>query len=85
MVVALSLRFAEKKEARRELCNCNVNVHVSLKWLFLSALLFLSLALSLSLSAWRRIDRTVIALSRIPFCDAAVLERRARSYAFGTH
>lgn len=46
------------------------------------------LPFSLSLEvvdAWRRIDRTVIALSRIPFCGATVLERRARSYAFGTH
>lgn len=45
----------------------------------------LPLSLSLSLSVSRRIDRTVIALSRIPFCGAAVLERRARSYTFGTH
>lgn len=46
------------------------------------------LPFSLSLEvvdAWWRIDRTVIALSRIPFCGATVLERRARSYAFGTH
>lgn len=46
------------------------------------------LPFSLSLEivdAWRRIDRAVIALSRIPFCGVTVLERRARSYAFGTH
>lgn len=71
-----------RKEAKRELCNCNVNVRGNRNR---SPCLSSCRSVASRRVASRRIDRTVIALSRIPLYSAHVLKRHARSCAFETH